>query len=171
MKQPISKDRTELSHLLTQLISDPENTDLRYRAAKLALRVSLEERDLRASDLLENLLAHPPAAAGLTPPQQHLYLRATARAARRAIAAMPTSTSRTGTRSTLNQTCNDPEALQDLIRERIKVGQLQLAQCISRVGVSRHPADNRLREIQEEISMRLQETLLPAPIPFPQRGQ
>lgn len=171
MKQPISKDRNELSLLLTRLIGEPSNTELRHRAAKLALRVALDEQDSRASDLLESLLTPPSMSSRLPTSQEDLYLRATARAARRAIASMRSSTTRNSTRELLNQACDDPSALHDLIVKRIEVGELQLAQCISRVGISRHPSDPRLREIEEEISCRLRETLLPAPIPFPRQSQ
>ena len=167
MKQPISSDRAQLSHLLTRLVEDPEDNDLRYRAAKLALRVSLDENDLSASDLLDNLLSRPPSSTGLPIPQQDLYLRATARAVRRAIVSAKRRGHQTSPRHTLNQTCSDPMALEELIRSRIEVGQLQVAQSISRVGILRHPDESRFEEIQEEISHRLQATLLPAPIPFP----
>ena len=115
MKQPISKDRTQLAQLLTRLIGEPENEALRYRAARLALRVALDEKDASASDLLESLLASPSAATALPASQEQLYLRATARAARKAIYSMGGSTEGRGTRHLLNQACADPSALREAL--------------------------------------------------------
>ena len=106
MKQTISKDRTELAQLLTRLVGEPDDTQLRYQAARLALRVALEENDSSASDLLDSLLATPSSVTTLPHSQEQLYLRATARAARRAIVSMEKSAGTQSANHLLNARVN-----------------------------------------------------------------
>ena len=168
MKQATTSDRTQLAHLLTQLIDDTHNAEKRTQAARLALRISMHEGDTTASDLMESLVNNRPGAPPSTTDQERLYLRATARAARRAIA---TAKKQKNTTPGLlfKEELTDPESIYTLIQERIAIGQLQVAQCIVKVGLSRHPQAQPLREIEEEIDCRLEESALPAPIQFPKR--
>ena len=166
MKQAISKDRIELSDLLSQLVKAPQDGTKRTHAVRLALRIALQEGDQSASRLMESLALDASPNGSKPNDLQALHTRATARAARRAIAAANAQL-KMSPKLLAERTVADPESLCALIRMRLEVGQLQVASCIAKVGISRHPENLTLREIQEEIGCRLEEKMLPAPIPFP----
>jgi hypothetical protein len=166
MTQCSTQRREELATLLTDLIDDTHNEALRLQAATLGLEIALQEGDPTAADITDSLVAGTPNCTSPRALGTLRHLAATAKAARRAIA-FTAPLSAASPRAQIEQAIGDPEAVLKEIKDRIVMGQLQLAQSIVQVGLSRHPGNQALYEIRSELTSLVEQRKLSAPIPFP----
>lgn len=158
--------REKLAAMLTELIHEPHNESLRIRAAKLGLKIAMEEGDASSSLLSESLTADFPKETGPGTIASLGYLSATAKATRKAIK-MASRSSVPFNRRHVNQNLTNPNSVLQEIQDRIQMGHLHLAQSIVQVGLTRHPQHPGLHAAQSDLGTLMEQRTHAKTLPIP----
>jgi hypothetical protein len=159
--------REDLAAMLTELIHDTHNESLRIKAAKLGLKIAMEEGDASSSLLSESLTADFPKETGPRAIASLGHLSATAKATRKAIE-LASNSAAPFNRSQVNHNLRNPNTVLQEIQDRIQTGHLHLARSIVHVGLSRHPQHPGLHAARSDLGTLIEQRghvkTLPIPI-------